>query len=156
MPKKLDTEAKKPRKDQEFRDVCDYVKSEILCYGDDLKITTKMVLRIKGLAEGKFIANKKIKPMANYDYKTILTTFKICKGMILSAIHGKEFDNEMQKFNYIMAIIESEINDVALRLKKVERSKEKMEIMQLDNMENEGAEYKPKSKEVNKKLSDLW
>lgn len=150
------TKPTKPRKDQDFRDVCEYIENEIMQYGEDMKLNKPMALRIKGLSNGQFMANKKHKPQANYDFKTILLTFKLCKGTILSAIHGKDFKNEMQKFNYCMAIVESEINDVCIRLKKVEKSKEKMETMQLDNMENEGAEYKPKSKEVNKKLSDLW
>ena len=151
-----ETKTKKPSKDQDFIDVCEYIKSDILYYGDDMKITTKMALRVKGLASGQFIANKKHTPQANYDYKTILLTLKLCKGTILSAMHGKNFGNEMQKFNYIMAIVEGEINDVCLRLKRVEKSKEKVETMQLDNMENEGAEYKPKSKTVSKNLSELW
>lgn len=147
---------KKLRKDQEFRDLCDYVKDEIMEYGNDMKLTKQMILRIKGLTEGKFIANKKIKPMANYSFKTILYTFKICKSKILAAFYGKTFQNEMNKFNYCMVIVENEINDVAIRLKNVEKSKEKVETMKLDNMDNDGAEYKPKTEKVNIKLSDLW
>jgi hypothetical protein len=152
----METQSKKPRKDQEFRDLCDYIKDEIMEYGNEMKLTKQMVLRIKGLAEGKFIANRKTKPLANYSFKVILYTFKICKSKILSAFHGKAFQSEMNKFNYGMAIIESEINDVAIRLNNVEKSKEKVENMKLDNMDNESAEYKAKTKDSNTRLSDLW
>ena len=146
----------KPRKDQDFRDVCDYIKKEILEYSEDMKFPKFMAMRIKGLASGTFYANKKIKPEASYDYKTILYAFKICRPKILASIRSKEFTSEQHRFNYLMCIVESEINDVVLRLKNVEKSKEKMEVMKMDNMSSEGAEYKTKTKDINIKLSDLW
>jgi hypothetical protein len=146
----------KPRKDQDFIDVCEYLRSEILGYGDDMKITKFMALRIKGLSNGKFIANKKTKPMAQYDFTTILFTLKICKGMILNGFSRNTFKNEAHRFNYCMTIVENEINDVCIRLKSAKKYKEKAETMKLDNMVNDGAEYTPKGKDTNKNLCDLW
>lgn len=151
------SEVKKPRKDQDFRDVCDYIKKEILQYTDDMKFPKYMVMRIKGLADGKFFANKKTKPEASYDYKTILYTFQICKAKILTAIDRKgDFNNEKHKLDYILVIIESEINDVHMRIKRVKKNVKKVEKMEVDNFTHKGAGYQNKDKKINKKLEELW
>jgi len=46
-------------------------KREIMGYTDE-KLPKYMVLRLKGLERGNFLANKKHTPMANYDFKIIL------------------------------------------------------------------------------------
>ena len=95
---------------QEFDKLYQYVK-KILSYDEDMALPKFMVMRLKGLSEGKFIANKKTKTMANYDYNTIYLTFVYCKDKIQQALQTKKFTNEQNKFNYIMAIIDNNIND---------------------------------------------
>lgn len=147
----------KVRKDQDFRDLCDYVKASILEYSDDMKLPRFIILRLRGLEKGQFLANKKCEPYAKYDCKTILYTFKSCKLEISRGIKGKDFKNEQHRFNYIMVIIESNINDMVNRLNNVQKSKEKTESIALDHVESNSAEYKPKSKNVNiKELDTLW
>ena len=146
-------------KSAEWDDWCElyeYVKKEIMGYTPDMKLTKNMVLRLKGLAKGQFLANPNQKPMANYEYKMILYTFKVCKVKILDWFRYNEikFQNEEHKFNSSMCFVEKEINDVVIRLKKTKKSQEKTESIDLTHMTNDVAEYTKKSKDT--KLNDLW
>lgn len=144
------------RKDADWCFVYEYVKKEIMGYTPDMKLESAMTLRLKGLSEGKFFANLAIKPMANYDFKVILYTFKICKPRILNwfRTNASGFKDEMHKFNSAMKIIEGEINDVVIRLRQVELSKKKTQSVSLDHIDNECADYQTKTETT--KLDDLW
>lgn len=143
------------RKDADWCELYEYVKTDILKY-DTQKLPSYFTLRLKGLAEGKFMANKNSQPMASYDFTTILYTFKICKPKISEALNSVPFKDESHKINYIMVIIEKEINNVVERINKKKNSEEKIEIIDVSHQENEPAEYKRKAKKENKHLEDLW
>jgi hypothetical protein len=134
-----------------------YIKTEIFEYTNQA-LPKYMILRLKGLVEGKFMANKYVKPMAKYEYKHILYTFKLNKIKIKEIVKSSSFQNEQHKFNTIMIIIEKDINDVVNRLKQKVKSEEKIEKIDLTNVIHEGAEYKNKSKDkkVNNELDELW
>jgi len=148
----------KSKKNEDWISLCEYVKKEIMGYSDELKFPRFIALRLRGLGEGKFIANKKQEPLANYDYKTILYTFKICKYDILNGFknNNTKFTNEEHKFNYAMVIIEKNINDMVIRLQNAKKAKEKAETINLDNIYHESAEYSNKTKKTNYSLEDLW
>ena len=145
----------------EFEILYKYVK-KILGYDEDMALSKFMVLRLKGLSEGKFHANKKIQSTANYDYKTIYLTFVYCKADIQKALQTKTFQSEQNKFNYIMAIVESNINDVVLKLKNAKKSKEvaqkqidKIEIDTLPKTHHAHKETIDTIDESNVKFTDL-
>jgi hypothetical protein len=148
----------KKQVNNEWLELCKYVHDEILQYGSELKFPKYLALRLRGLADGQFLANKKQKPMGNYSYNTILYTFKICKAKILQYLIANQtkFTDEKHKINSIMLFIESEINDVTLRLKRVEQSNIKVENLKMENQTNEGVEYRSKTTQVNKDLDELW
>lgn len=143
---------------EQWCELYEYVKHEILQYDENMQLPKFMIYRLRGLHKGNFIANKKTKPMAHYGYDVILLTFKICKPDILKAMRNKTFKDEQHKFNYIMTIIESNINDVVLRLKRKQRHKEQIKKMDISQIERQNiAKYRKKSKELkNDRLKDLW
>ncbi len=143
---------------KEFDELYQYIKKDIFEYDDSQKFPKYMILRLKGLKEGKFVANTNVTPMANYRYPDILYTFKINKLKIKQIIHSDKFNSEQHRFNTIMMIIEREINDVINRLKRVNENNKKINNMELQNMSHEGAKYKSKNenKLVNEKLNELW
>ena len=147
----------KVEKNTSWNDLYEYVKKDIMGYSDDLKLPKYMILRLKGLSAGQFMANKKATSLASYDFKTILYTFKAHKQNILGGFiaNNTKFTNEQHKFNYSMVVVESNINDMVIRLKNAKRAKEKIINMPLDNQSHEGAEYKAKSKDINKSIKDL-
>lgn len=119
---------------QEFDKLYQYVK-KILGYSDDMALPKFMVMRLKGLSEGKFYANHKTKSMACYDYKTIYLTFIYCKDKIQRALQTKIFINEQNKINYIMAIVENNINDVVIKLRNAKKNEDKMHKMEVVDYE---------------------
>lgn len=135
-----------------------YVKTDILLYKENQSIPSQIVLRMKGLCQGKLIANNHTKNNADYTYETVLLTFKMCKSAIFQGLYGKTFNSEVNKFMYIAAIVENNINDVYLRIENAKKTKEKTKNIQLDNLSNNIAEYKKKTEDniVSNRLENLW
>lgn len=143
---------------KQWDDLYQYVKKEIMMYNINQSLPSKIVLMLKGLTKGKLIENKSIPNKALYTYDILLYTFKINKSKILSAISDKTFNSEISKFLYIAAIVENNINDVYLRIDNAKKSKEKTQLINIDNVHHEGADYKRKTEDTksNKKLDGLW
>ena len=135
-----------------------YVKTEILQYDSNQSIPPNLILRLKGLKNGKLIANRSTENKAEYTFDIILYTFKLCKTQIFSGIFGKVFKDEMTKFIYITTIVENNINDVYLRITNAKKLQEKTEIINVDNIYNSGADYQKKTVDnnVNENLNNLW
>ena len=141
---------------EEWLKLCDYVHKEILLYSKDMKFPKSLALRLRGLSKGQFIANNKIKPMANYTIEDILLTFKINKLDILNSTSDKfKFKDEKHRINYIMVIVENKINDVVLKRQKLRKENEIVKDVEVQ--EKSKAEYIKKSKSIkNEKLKSLW
>ena len=139
-------------------DLYEYVRKEIMGYDKSIKLPKYIVLRLQGLTKGQHISNKKHIENAEYDYKTILIAFKFCKPEILAMLEKNKttYTNEQHKFNAIMCVIDREINNVVIRLRNVKKSEEKIIDIKLENQTHDCAEYKTKSKELNKVSEGLW
>lgn len=133
-----------------------YIRDNIMSYNSDIKLPKHAAMRLKGLHNGQFYYNKKTKPMANYPWEVILATAKICQPKIMYAISRKTFKSEIQKFNYVLAIIENNINDVYLRMKQVKKEQEAIAKIRDDITIDNSSRYKKKTKKEAKNLSDLW
>lgn len=143
---------------EEWCELYEYVKNEVLEYPKRFKLPKFMILRLHGLSKGNFIANKHIKPKAFYTYKEILLTFKYYNAVIKPYLRSKQFKDEQHKFNYIMVIIESNINNIALKLEYQQEQTKKIENIEVDytHDDNINSNYTPRSKIKNDKLKDLW
>lgn len=152
MAKKKMTKKEK----QDWENLYYYVKN-LLGYDENQALSSTMVLRLKGLLTNKFIENNAIESTANYSYEVILNTFKFCSPTINKALRANSWTNEMHRFNYILKIVESNINNVYLRMKNVQKTKEEAKNTTIDIANHTGADYQRKTKEVNNKLlNDLW
>ena len=140
----------------DFMTLCDYVRYEVLKYDKPLTKTT--ILRLEGLSQGKFYSNSPIdRKKRCYSYNEILLTFKFCKLDIDRALSKHEFKNESHKINYIMRIIEENINDVCIRLENTKKAEEKLKTIDIPIKTTTRASYKKISKEnTNKRLDGLW
>lgn len=158
MAKKKTTVKKMTEKERaEFDSLYRYVKNDILGYDEDQSLSNNMVLRLKGLSTNKFMENNSIKSTANYSYETILNTFKFCSPDIQRALRTNNFKDEQHKFNYIIKVVENNINDIYLRMKSLERAKEEAENNTMETINYNGADYQKKTKETNNNLLDsLW
>ena len=140
---------------QDWDNLYQYVRFNIMGYDENQALSTQMVLRLKGLLVNKFIENNSIKDTANYSYETILNTFKFCSPTIHNALRTNSFKDEMHKFNFILKIVERNINDIYIRMKNIEKAKEEAKNTSVEIITYVGAEYKPKEKKKDK-FSDLW
>lgn len=151
MAKKKLTEEEKIAWDNLYQ----YVKSNIMGYDQNQALSSTMVLRLKGLLSGKFIENNNTENKANYSYETILNTFKFCSPTIQKALRTNNFKDESHKFNYVLKIVEKNINDVYIRMRNVQKAKEEAKSVTIETPTHVGAEYKPKEKKKDK-FSNLW
>lgn len=142
---------------QEFDDLYQYVRKNIMGYDENQALPSNMVLRLKGLSSGKFIENNNTKNRANYSYVTILNTFKFCSPTIQNALITNRFKDEMHKFNYVLKIVEPNINDVYLRMKNVEKAKKEAEKIDISQTIGYINTFKKKEKKkINNRLNELW
>ena len=151
MAKKKMTEKEKEDWDALYQ----YVRKNIMNYDDNQALSSKMVLRLKGLLTNKFMENNNIKDAANYSYEVILNTFKFCSPQISKALRTNNFNDEMHKFNFVLKIVENNINTVYVRMKNVEKAKEDAKRVVADTPSHIGAEFKPREKKKDK-FADLW
>lgn len=112
---------------KDWEELYQFVKTKVMNYDEKQALSKNMVLRLKGLLNDKFMANNNVKKKADYSFKVVLNTFKACMPEIQRAVDIKSFKNEMQKFNYILAIVNGKINDVYIRMKKVEKYNKEVE-----------------------------
>lgn len=133
----------------------EYVRTKVMRYDSNQALPSKMVLRLKGMMNGKFIANNSTKDMANYSYDVVLNTFKYSMPDIQRALGSVSFKDESHKFNYVMKIVEGNLNDVYMRMKGAERAREKILKEESSIVPHKAVEYKPKKKDKDK-FSDLW
>lgn len=152
--------SKKKMTEQELADwdeLYEYVRSKVMGYDKNQSLTPYIVLRLKGLVDGKAVANKKIKDKAHYSYKVILNTFKYSMPDIGRAVERIAFKDESAKFNYIMRIVENNINTVYIRMKNVEKVKEEADRISASRTVRKRVEYKPKKTvKQSDMFADLW
>lgn len=140
---------------QDWESLYMYVKSNIMGYDENQALSSTMVLRLKGLLTNKFIENNNIQSTANYSYDTILNTFKYSSLDIQRALRTNNFKDEMHKFNYVLKIVEKNINTVYMRMKNAEKAKEEAKNTTVEAPTHTGAEFKPRENKKDK-FTNLW
>lgn len=150
MAKKKMTEKEK----QDWDSLYLYVK-DIMGYDENQALSSTMVLRLKGLLTNKFIENNNTESTANYSYETILNTFKFCSSNIQKALRTNNFKDEMHRFNYILKIVEKDINTVYMKMRNIEKAKEEAKNTAIEIPTYIGAEFQPREKKKDK-FTDLW
>ena len=141
---------------EDWNALYEYVKTNILCYDENQSLSRTMVLRLKGLLSNKFIENNNISNTANYSYKTVLNTFKFCMPDIKRGLRSNAFRDENHKFNYVLKIVESNLNTVYMRMINVEKSKHKSQTISMETATHTGAKYQHKTEQTSERLNDLW
>ncbi len=109
------------RDKEEYQTLCSFIRNEILCYSPSMKFPRFLENRIKKLAKGDSQTKELV-----YSYKMILCSFMKEKDNIKYWISHKEFENENHKIAYMMAIVESNMNDIKKKVINLQNEKEKM------------------------------
>ena len=115
-----------------------------------------MALRIQGLRNRQFISNKNLEGSGNYSYDVIFNTFKYCKPELQKRLSSMSFADENHKFNYVLKVVEENLNNVSVKMKKMEKSKKEAESYDISEVINYTATFRPKETKVNDRLKHLW
>lgn len=110
-----------------WKELYNFVRIEVMKYSKNQSLPPLLISRIQDLRNGSVILPKvgKIKQSKEgYSYEVILETFKKHLQNINFWISKKQFKNEQQKINYIMAIINGNINDIYNSKKETEKRTE--------------------------------
>lgn len=156
MPK-LKAEKEKDIKQSIWDELYQYVRCDVMGYDQNQSLSKQMVLRLKGLSQNKFMANNKIPSTANYPFDTVLDTFKFCKSSIEKAVRDICFRDEQHKFNYILKIVENNLNTVYIRKKRQATTEYDVKHLSVVADASKGAEYQTKTdSSSNANFDDLW
>lgn len=140
---------------KEWDELYEYVKVNVMGYNENLCLSDFQIKRLQGLRQGKYMANRNTDNKAKYPFSAILNTFKFCKLKISNAISTNNFANDQHKFNYIMKIVEQNLNNVYMRMLNAEKVKKEAESRDIHVHADSQKEYKPKQKNVDR-FDDLW
>ena len=144
-----------------FKELYEYIK-ELLNYSENQKLPNSLVTRIQDLRNGTIIqrgVGRIVKSKNGYTYQTILNTFLTLSEKIRWAFNNKDFANETSKINYMMAIIDSNINDLVVSENAINNNNQIKTRNNLikdenDNFKREKVEYIPQSKGISKFLDE--
>lgn len=141
----------------EWDELYSYVKYKILDYDSNQSLSKTMCLRLKGLTQNKFIENKKISGTANYSFKVILNTFKYCIVDIQRGLRNNSFHDDFHKLNYVLRIVEPNINTVYAKMKEADINRkfaEKVDISRVNEYKNNFKATPDKKRKNN--YDDMW
>lgn len=152
MAKRMTKQEKK-----DWDELYEYVRTNVLGYDQNQSLSRSMVLRLKGLLNNKFMANNNIDDTAKYSYRTVLNTFKFCILDIRNGLRNNKFKDENHKMNYILKIVESNLNNVYIRMKEAEQVKKEAESLDVSHAANYVNTFKSRdNSKQNSKYDDLW
>ena len=141
---------------QDWDALYQYVKTNVMGYDINQSLSKQMCLRLKGLLKNKFIENHNIPDTANYSYQVVLNTFKFCNLSIQKGFNTNTFQDENHRFNYALKIVERNLNDVYIRMRDAEKSKELAKEHDVSESNNYVNTFKSKKNNDSKKYDDLW
>lgn len=135
-----------------------YIRRNVMGYDENQGLSQRMVFRLKGLRWGQYLSNSNADKYANYTFEVILNTYKLCLPKIKKAFEYKRFDNDECKFNYALAIVNSNIAEVYRMMEDAKKAKLTAQV-HADNIEQPvNSEYKPTNdnKKKQKKFDSIW
>lgn len=142
---------------EKWDELYEYVRSNVMGYDENICLSSNMVLRLKGMLNGKFMANNLIENKAYYSYDVVLMAFKYSMPKIRRVMDRVSFVDENHRFNYIMRIVDDNLSTVYLRMKNAEKIKKEVEKETATVDTYNAVEYKPVKKTVKKdKFANLW
>ena len=160
-PKKKNTKHMSVEDREKWNELYEYVRTNVMDFDKNTSLNKNMVLRLKGLLTGNVFANNKTKNNANYSYDVVINTFKFCYLDIQRAKMTKEFETDMKKFNYILAIVSNNLSTVYERMKDTQKANKELEedkdLEYVDlSKKAEFSDYQKRTQTLDKKKADKF
>ena len=133
-----------------------FVEKEILRYDDNQKLQKQAVLRLKGLQNGKVIANNKTEDNGEYPLEVVYGAIVLSKDGYMKFSVNKNFKTEANAVAYLCAIAASKLNYVYEKWKSKKHTEEITNKIIYEE-KHVGAKYRPKeSRKIQNTSKDLW
>lgn len=131
----------------DWAEVYEYFKHQILNLDEGKNLSPHAVNRLQGLRVGQYMrsATNTRALKRGYPYKVILNTLRYSKRNIDYAVKHKNFKSEKHKIDYIMVIVQNNINFIQKRMDDLAHQREKVEKLKKEEVTTtQGAAYKRK------------
>lgn len=102
------------------------------------------------------IIGRRIKELNFYSYDVILKTFNECTPAIERAFRTKTFDSEIQRCNYMMAIISNRIVDVYRESQRAEKAIQEQREAAIPKNEDSYEIKRVEPQEKHSNIENLW
>ena len=105
-----------------FNEIYEYIK-ELLGYSSQQRLPNNLLVRLRDMRNGTIMqkgVGRVIKSKEGYPYEVIYDTILSNADSIRWAMNNKTFVSEINKINYLMAIVDSHINDTYIRFQTKE------------------------------------
>lgn len=144
-----------------------YVKNDILELDPKLNLNRYTVMRLRGMAQGRFIGEDREKCDLTYGYKVVLATFHKMAPLIKLGLCTRQFNDLQHKVNWMLSMVEPHLNEVyeteEENKKRIEDLKEQSNgiiedierYQKLNKYINSTTEFK-EAKTWDKKHEDMW
>lgn len=137
-----------------FKKIYDHVERVMLGYDSKQHIQKMAVLRIKGLMNGKAVANKATPDNGEYPVEVVYAALLVSTEAWLRIKPYKKFDTEAGAVAYICAIASNRLNECYEKWKSAPIQQKYASAIQ--TIEHKGAAYRPKEQKIIKGSDDLW
>lgn len=144
-----------------------YVKNDILELDPKIHLNRYTVLRLRGMAQGCFVAKDRSQYDLTYGYRVVLSAFNKMAPLIKYGFQTRTFNDLQHKVNWMMAIVEPHLNEIFLdeesERKRIDDLKQQTDSVsedieryqQTNNYINSSEEFK-EAKTWDKKHEDMW
>ena len=144
-----------------------YVKNDILELDPTLHLNQYTILRLRGMAQGRFVGKDRDKCDLTYGYRVVLATFSKMAPLIKMGLSTKTFNSLQHKINWIMSVVEHHLNEVYLeeesernRIEDIQQQTSGIDAdieryQRTNNYINSDIKFK-EAKTWDKKHEDMW
>lgn len=117
---KKNTKKQQKEEDKIYIDKIYQFTKAILDIPKDMALDRTTFLRLKGLATGQFICNKKQSEKAKYTYKEVFYALYVInkKTGLHNIMKTKEFNDYSHKVNYFFKVVDKNFNNIMENIKK--------------------------------------
>ena len=129
-----------------------YVKNDILELDPKLNLNRYTVLRLKGMAQGKFIGQDRTEHELTYGYRVVLAAFVQMAPLIKYGFQTRTFNNLQHKVNWMMSVVEPRLNEVYESEESDRKRIEDLQQQTNDNLNDDIERYQNTNNYINSQI----
>lgn len=128
-----------------------YIKNDILELDPKLHLNHYTILRLRGMAQGCFVGQKRDQCDLTYGYRVILAAFSKMAPLIKYGFQTRTFNNLQHKINWMMSVVEPHLNDIYIEEESERKRIEDLQ-KQTNNVNEDIARYQNTNNYINSQV----